>query len=401
VYSKPKALYDGAFAHHRITTALVLIVVFATPSHAQQAEELFFDDFESDLAGWAISDPEAIRVLETQDPSHGNVLLLSPAHAKLHALIRGSDAWEGYRIEGEVLFPQDVHNYLGLIYSYSRRGDRVDLGSIYIKGNGSYVRVNPRRDWNPSRMLYEEYRTPLRGRDTIRIGEWQSFAMEVVGNVCHLYVGDMTVPKVTFDYYEHAGGRVGFKPRVVGGSTWLDNVRATAIKGLSYEGSRQPPGIEHRPDELVTTWKVLGPLAGSDLGLEQAADPVEMTVAEGGVEFGWRDFDTDPRGAVVTGRVTDFLGDRTVAYFLTTIEISEGEVGRFEFSSIDHLAFWVNGSFEGYSYRDRIAWHDFGRNPDHPPTAALPLQEGINRVLIRARGGVYASGGFFARVVLE
>jgi hypothetical protein len=50
-----------------------------------------------------------------------------------------------------------------------------------------------------------------------------------------------------------------------------------------------------------------------------------MTVAEGGVEFGWRDFDTDPRGAVVTGRVTDFLGDRTVAYFLTTIEIPEGD----------------------------------------------------------------------------
>ena len=383
-----------------ITAALALIVVSAPPSAAQQAEELFFDDFESDLAGWAISDPEAIRILETGDPSHGNVLLLSPAHAKLHALIRDSESWRGYRVEGEVLFPEDVHNYLGFIYNYAQRGDRVDLGSIYVKGNGSYIRVNPRRDWNPSRMLYEEYRTPLRGRDTIRIGEWQSFAVEVVGHVCHFYVGDMTVPKVTFDLYEHAGGKAGFKPRVVGGSTWLDNVRATAIERLTYQG-RQPPGIEHRPDQLVTSWKVLGPLAGGDSGLEQAADPASRAVIEAGVEYGWHDFDVDPRGAVVTGRVTDFLGRRTVAYFLTTIEIPKGEAGRFEFSSIDHLAFWVNGRFEGYSYRDRLAWHDFGRNPDHPPTAALPLQEGIHRVLIRARGGVYASGGFFARVVLE
>lgn len=382
-------------------TSLALVLVCATPCPGQQTGVLFFDDFESDLAGWAISDPQAIRILDTRDPAHRNVLLLSPAHAKLHALIRGSESWPGYRIEGEVLFPEDVHNYLGFIYNYAQRGDRVDLGSIYIKGNGSYIRVNPRRDWNPSRMLYEEYRTPLAGRDTIRIGEWQSFAVEVVDRVCHFYVGDMAVPKVTFDLYEHAGGQAGFKPRVVGGSTWLDNVKATAIGGLTYQGPRQPPGIEHRPDQLVTSWRVLGPLAGSDSGLEQAADPGTRTVIEGDIEHEWNDFEADPRGAVVTGRVTDFLGDRTVAYFLATIEIPEGETGRFEFSSIDHLALWVNGRFEGYSYRDRLAWHDFGRNPEHPPTDALRLREGMNRILIRVRGGVYASGGFFARVVLE
>ena len=30
-------------------------------------------------------------------------------------------------------------------------------------------------------------------------------------------------------------------------------------------------------------------------------------------------------GAVLTGRVTDFLGDRSVAYFLTTIEVGPDE----------------------------------------------------------------------------
>jgi hypothetical protein len=34
-----------------IISTLALVVICATPSAAQQAEELFFDDFESDLAG--------------------------------------------------------------------------------------------------------------------------------------------------------------------------------------------------------------------------------------------------------------------------------------------------------------------------------------------------------------
>ena len=61
---------------------------------------------------------------------------------------------------------------------------------------------------------------------------------------------------------------------------------------------------------------------------------------------------------------------------------------------------WLNGHFEGYSRADRFAWHDFEVNPDHPqtPYSSLPLVEGTNHVLIRIRGGRYASGGFFAAV---
>lgn len=380
---------------------LLFCLAAAGSATSQTTDQLFFDDFESGPAAWEISDPEAIRILRTDDQAHGNVLLLSPAHAMLYALIRGSEEWGAYRIEGDVLFPADLHNYLGFVYNYAQRDGRVDLGSIYIKGNGSYIRVNPRRDWNPSRMLYEEYRTPLTGRDTIRIGEWQRFAAEVVGSVCHFYVGDMTVPKVTFDFYEHEGGSVGFKPRVVGGSTWLDNISVEAIDRLSYDGPRQPPGIDYRPDLLVTDWKVMGPITGAHVNLEQASDPASVDVVEDGALHGWRDFAVDPRGAVVSGRVADFVGDRTVAYFLASIDVPEGKAARFELSSIDHLAVWLNGKFEGYAYRDRLAWHDFGRNAEHPPTGELPLEEGLNRVLIRVRGGVYASGGFFARVVYE
>jgi hypothetical protein len=378
------------------------VLLPAVPAAAWQSPvELFRDDFESGLAAWEVGDSLAIRTIDSGDAAHGRVLLLSPAHARLAALIRGSEAWPAYRIEGDVLFPTDEQNYLGLIYDYRDDGRRIDMGSLYIKGNSSYVRVNPRRDWNPARQLYDEYRVTLRGADTIRIGEWRHFAAEVAGGVCHFYVGDMATPKVTFDFYEADSGKAGFKPRVVGGPVWLDNVRVTAIDRLSYTGPRQPAGIRYAPDSLVTDWEVLGPLGRALPRLEGDAAPSRAYSGDADGSGGWRPFETDPRGAVLTGRVTEFYGDRTVAYFRTTIRIARGERARLEFSSIDDMAIWINGRFEGYLLRDDIAWHDFGRNPDHSPTDWVDLGAGTHRVLIRVRGGQYATGGFFARVVTE
>lgn len=56
------------------------------------------------------------------------------------------DSGAGVRVEGEVLFPESGHSYLGLIYNYGEAKGRIDFGSIYIKGNDSYIRVNPHRD---------------------------------------------------------------------------------------------------------------------------------------------------------------------------------------------------------------------------------------------------------------
>jgi hypothetical protein len=81
------------------------------------------------------------------------------------------------------------------------------------------------------------------------------------------------------------------------------------------------------------------------------------------------------------------------------LQVSEGESAELQFSSIDDLTIWINGQFYGYAYRDSLAWFDFGRNPEHPPTVSIPLGPGDHQVLVRVRGGVYASGGFFARVV--
>ena len=393
-----------AAARTRPALAAVGLALLGLGAPARAAEpapqELFRDDFESDLAGWEVSDPAAIEIVDSGDVERGKVLEMRPAHARLHALIRGSERWDGYRIEGLVLFPTDEQNYLGLIYNYRDSGDRVDLGSIYIKGNGSYIRVNPRRDWNPARRMYEEYKTPLLGEDAIVIGRWQRFGAEVVGPVCHFYVGDMTEPKVTFDFYEGSSGKAGLKPRVVGGPVWVDDVRVTAIEELSYTGPRRPAGLVYDRDRMVVGWRVLGPLTRTFDEVERAADPAEMSVRDGGAALSWQPFEPDPRGAVLTGRVTDHLGPRSVAYFLTTIEVGEAETAALEFSTIDAMALWVNGRFEGYSEGERYAWYDFGVNPDHPPTpyTELPLEPGTNHVLIRVRGGIYSTGGFYAAV---
>ncbi len=376
-----------------------LIVLLLASGVAGAQETLFSDDFESSLAGWEISDPQAITIRDAGDPAHGKVLELAPGGARLYALIRGSERWGAYRIEGEVLFPRDEQNYLGLIYHFRQSGERADLGSIYVKGNGSYIRVNPRRDWNPARMLHEEYKTRLTGDDAIVIGRWQRFAAEVKESVCHFYAGDMKIPKVTFDFYEGTAGKAGFKPRVVGGPVRIDNVRVTAIDELSYRGPRRPLGIAYDTSDAIMDWQVLGPLTRSYPEVEAATGRVER-VTDVGTEHRWRPFPADPRGAVVTGRVTDFLGSRTAAYFRTTVEVGKGEEGRFELSSLDPMALWVGDGFDGYiELRDRFAWHDFGRNPEHPPTGGYTtLGPGSHDILIRVRGGDYATGGFFARL---
>ncbi|MGD8329245.1 MAG: hypothetical protein PVJ49_07390, partial [Acidobacteriota bacterium] len=367
---------------------------------AARGNLLFADDFENGTGGWEISNTHAMGIIDSDDARHGEVLRLAPADAQISALIRGSERWPAFRIEGDVLFPDDRNNYLGFIYDYVASPRRTDMGSIYIKGNGSYIRVNPRRDWNPARMLYEEYRTPLTGEDAIVIGEWQHFAAEVIGSVCHFYVGDMSVPKVTFDHYEGGAGRVGFKPRVVGGPVWLDNVRVVAIDAPSYTGAPRPAGMDHRSDELVTDWRALGPLSRIAVPVERAADPASVIVDVDGVARAFEPFVTDGRGAVVTGRVVEFLGSGTVAYFATRIVVPEGSSAELQLSTIDDLALWNNGVFKGYVLRDTFAWHDVGRNPDHPPTDSLSLEPGVHNVLVRVRGGAYASGGFFARLVM-
>ena len=57
---------------------------------------------------------------------------------------------------------------------------------------------------------------------------------EIVANAIHLYVGDMSRPKVTFDSFEHSSGLAGFGRRIVGNHVWIDNITVSLIAQLPH-----------------------------------------------------------------------------------------------------------------------------------------------------------------------
>lgn len=368
---------------------VVAVVLFISSAGAPVgAQDRFFDDFEGDLEGWDIAGGEGVAVIDTEDPDHGRAMLLHP-FGDVYALVRGSGEWGAVRLEGDVLFPDDDHNYLGFVYSFRQSGERTDFGLIYIKGNGSYLRVNPHRDFNVGRTLYEEYRTDLKDRAAITIGEWQRFRLEVVDGDAHLYVGDMSVPQLTFTDLELGDGPVGLQPRSVGGDVWVDNVSVSSIDGFAYDGPPRP-APRYAPDAVLTEWQVAGPFAQTmdELAREPASHPDR-----------WRPFATDRRGAVISASVVDYHGPRTVGYFRTTAEADAAGPATLHLSTVDDLAIWINGRFHWFVDRDGLAWWDFWQNEDHAgQRIPIDLVAGRNEIVIRVRGGVYASGGFFARL---
>jgi len=368
------------------------------------AQERFKDDFERDLSGWQLIGSHAIRLINSNDPAHGKVMQLEPDGA-VYALIKNSDRWGSVRVEGEVLFPDDGDNYMGLIYTYTQRETRTDFGSIYIKGNGSYVQVNPWRDGNAGRLLYNEYTVRLTGEEAIRVNVWHRFKAEIKDNVCHFYVGDMNTPKVGFDLFEHASGFIGFKPRIVGTPVWLDNIKVTAIERLSYPATRVPE-FAYAPDSLITKWEVIGPLPKPITSIDRAGDATSTKVVAESTTYIWQPFATDARGAVITGKITEYNGNKPVAYFRTQLRAEAEKTVNLHITTLDELALFINGRFEGFINRDGYvsgendwnAWFDFWQNPKHAGArVTISLKPGLNQIVLRTRNGQFASGGFFAR----
>jgi hypothetical protein len=373
--------------------ALVALAVLAGQTHLLPSQSagpvsqvLFHDDFERGLGRWEIVGENAVALAGSGDPRHGSVLALTP-NGDVAALIRGSDQWGAVRLEGEMMFPSPIDNYLGFLYNYSRRAARQDFGLIYVKGNESYLQVNPHRDFNVSRLIYPEFHVPLSGRSAVVTGRWQRFAIEVVGRAAHVYVGDTVTPQLTFADLELDRGALGLQPRSVGGPVWVDNVTVRAITRFSYSGGPIPEPA-YAPDALITNWQVSGPFGATD-----------DRVARHPASAAWARFDTDARGAVITGRVVDYHGSRTVAYFRTTVASETHESAELHLSTADDLAVWVNGHFASFVARQAAAWFDLHSNEAHAGRRVpLTLRPGGNDVVIRVRGGVYASGGFYARL---
>lgn len=355
----------------------------------QPGRVLFTDDFESGLGRWDIvAGQSAVTTIDSGQPEHGGVMLLETGGDVL-ALARGSESWGAVRLEADVLFPTDIDNYLGVAYNVRAEGNRLDFGLIYLKGNDGYLQANPHRDFNVSRTLYPEYVAPLEGAAAVRAGEWVRIRVEIAGAECHFYVGDMDTPQMTFPLFEVSSGRVGLQPRSVGGPVWVDNVRVTSIDRLRYTGPPRPEVPDTPAPGVLTTWQVLGPL-------ERTRDEVARQPDAG---VAWTPFATDARGAVVTGRVVDFHGPRTVAYFRTAIESDTERNATLHFSSVDDLAVWVNGRFHWFVPRGARAWPDFTTSEEHAGRRIpITLRPGSNDLVVRVRGGAYASGGFFAAI---
>ncbi len=383
---------------------LVCLALANCSSNSNKPNEFsFFDNFENGLIKWELNNPAKLHIVESGDSEHGKVLALYPGGHNVHALIRDSDELTNIKIEGDVLFPYDEHNYLGLIYNYNVRGTRVDYGCIYIKGNGSYIRVNPHRDGHVSRTLHEEYKTLLGGNSAIIIGEWQHFKAELMDSVLHFYVGDMETPKITFNFHEFSSGRIGFEPRVSGSECWIDNIAVSSITEFNYKGQILPSHIEYKPEELITQWQSIGSFRRQIEQIESEGFPLNERIMVQNKSYVWKPFKADGRGCVVGGKVIEWMSGRNYAYFYSEVKSDDFRKAKLMFSTTNDLKVWLNSQYIGEIERTQFAWYDFWENPEHAGSELdITLTKGVNHLLILEKGlgfRGYSGDGFYARIV--
>jgi len=375
---------------------LITVTFFLIFSKGIFGQALFHDDFEADLGQWEYQGSGIAQIIKTEDLTHGSVLKLTPNRTAECVLIKDSDKWKSTVIKGQALFPSDQHDYLGLVYNY-HEADRIDFGCIYIKGKGSYIRVNPHRDGNASRALYEEYKTALTGNAEIKVNQWFSFKAEIIGSECHFYVTDMEKPKVVFKYFEYPKGKMGFKPRLVGGEVWLDNISVDQIEGFSYSTSTGSNEIEYRQDLMINDWKALGPFNKRIAEIEKSEKNVPIYFAE--KEYDWSDFVTDTRGCLLAGKICRFSTDQKLAYFSSQVNSEKNTQTEIQFSSLNNLHIWVNSKYAGAIEKQKHAWFDFFQEPEHAGNSLpISLRKGTNRILVLVEGGNYSGDGFYSRI---
>jgi hypothetical protein len=380
-----------------LNNSLIALTIFLILSRGVFGQALFHDDFESDLRLWEYQGQGIAQVIKTEDLTHKSVLKLSPNKTAECILIKDSDKWESIVIKGQVLFPTDKHDYLGLVYNY-HEADRIDFGCIYIKGKGSYIRANPHRDGNASRALYEEYKTALNGKATIKVNQWYSFKAEIIGSECHFYVTDMEVPKVVFKYFEYPKGKIGFKPRLAGGDVWVDNISVDQIEDFSYSAPIESNGIEYRRDLMINEWKALGPFNQRIAEVELSEGNAPAVLDE--QAYNWADFATDYRGCVIAGKICRYSTDQKFAYFSTYIDSEENREAEIQFSSLNNLHIWVNSKYLGSIEAQKYAWFDYLQNPKHAGNSLpISLRKGTNRILVLVEGANYSGDGFYSYIM--
>jgi hypothetical protein len=291
-------------------------------------------------------------------------------------------------MEGRFLFPVDGDGYLGFIYNHQQSAERNDFGVIYVKSNGSYVRVSPHYDGNPSWRLYEEMKTPLAGDRKIQPGTWYDFRLDVHGSTAALFIDDMDNPVVSFDEAPHSSGSLGLEARPGRGEpVWVDDIRVTALEATAN------PEAKSVPASSLSGWQFQPAVGETD---SVPVNPPEL------LESSWLDFSPDSRGAIISGRFTQYRsGEQSVVYLRAGFELAAGqETALLAISTSDRVDVWVNGYFRGSAAPEQYIWADHIHSSAHFG-ARLPLRatEGQNEIIIRVHGKRFAGGGFYADIV--
>lgn len=403
------------------TLIIILIIMeFAVPASTQSI--YFQDDFETGSGKWDLVNADKIKIVDSGDPAHGKALCLYTGGEAVYALIKNSDGWTNIKIEGDVFFPWDTCSYLGLIYNYNVRQPRVDFGSIFILGPyaedlvpyfthiykhmewppdhfmGNVIWVNPHRDSNASRNVYPEFWVTLTDKTkAIKPGKWGHFKAEIIGPACHFYVTDMKTPMITYNFFDFSSGRVGFKPRYTGAEVYIDNIKVTPLNQFSYQGPEQPAGRTYNPGKLLTRWEAIGPFTRRMKEIEDQGYQPGKSYTHYHREFKWTPFETDPRGCLVTGKLTHRFDYNFFAYFYTEIDSQSQKDAALEFSSTTPLEVWVNNKPAGNIKRQFVCWYDSWENPEHKGTALkVTLKPGKNAVMVLVKGGQYGGDGLYA-----
>ncbi len=339
------------------------------------------DDFESGMSQWHADPPERIAIIPEEGTSN-HVLRLTPERREFtQVMLAGSSTFTNVRVEGRFLFPTDGDGYLGFIYNHQQDDRRTDSGVIYVKSNGSYLRISPHFDGNPSWRLYEEFRVDLEGDRRIRTRTWYPFRLEVSGHVATLAIGDLEHPLVRFRGAPAALGALGLEARPGGGEpVWVDDI---IVSRLSTANAIAPRGTP-------SAWEILGPFQPGDPGFHEAPELPQD---------GWTPLTLDQRGALITGRYTQYRsGDKDWVYLRHRFQTMDPKSGPrwLAASSANRLDVWLNGYFRGTVAEERFIWSDFLTSTEHPG-ARVPIDPtvGSNEIIIRVHGRRFAGGGMF------
>ena len=383
-----------------IATLLALSLVGAGWQSAALAEAkkgiLVEEDFESGLSRWSLDNADSIAIVSDPGSDGNRALQLTPEEETFtHAIFEESADWADIRFEGRFLFPTEGDGYLGLIYNYRQSPgsdgiERTDFGCIYIKSNGSYVRVSPHYDGNPSWRLYEEYRFDLQGERRIEVGKWYDFRLDVRGRAAELFVENMLEPVVRFEPAPHASGALGLEARPGGGEpVWVDDVKVTNLPP-SPDPDRAPDSSPSVGRAQGARWEILGPFQFEE---PSDSEPPELPTDD------WQPIRPDPHGLFVTGRTTQYRsGDYDVAYLRTRFGVTDLKAAPtwLAISSANRLDVWLNGYYRGTVAEEPFIWSDYLTSTTHPG-ARVPLLPviGENEILIRVHGRRFAGGGLY------